>query len=30
MILFGERPSTRQWVGILMAVGGLIVLGVAR
>ncbi len=30
LILFRERPSARQWVGVLLTVGGLIVLGVAR
>jgi drug/metabolite transporter (DMT)-like permease len=30
LILFRERPSARQWVGVLLTVGGLITLGVAR
>lgn len=30
MALFGERPSARQWVGILAAITGLILLGLAR
>ncbi|HYM97641.1 MAG TPA: DMT family transporter [Candidatus Sulfotelmatobacter sp.] len=30
LILFGERPSPRQWVGILAAIAGLILLGLGR
>ena len=30
LILFGERPSPRQWVGIVAAVAGLILLGIGR
>lgn len=30
LVLFKERPSPRQWVGILSAVVGLVVLGIAQ
>ena len=30
LVMFRERPSARQWVGIMTAIGGLILLGLSR
>jgi drug/metabolite transporter (DMT)-like permease len=30
LVLFGERPSVRQWVGIAAAISGLVMLGLSQ